>query len=165
MKSSKLSNKWTHRPLEFSLKYVGSLRLRLQFTIFPLLSGQSGHLVFILPLSLTITVLLILKKKISLRLTGFLAYNQCSQNVDVTAPTMDPISSWLLPRSTAIGWLNEEDTISSNHLWWWPFTSTFCERCLQLSFLCTQKSVTKRSSYSEFVQMCLKKQRRRKKWN
>ena len=37
---------------------------------------------------------------------------QCSQNVDVTAPNMDPTSSWLLPRSTAIGWLNEEDTIS-----------------------------------------------------
>ena len=40
---------------------------------------------------------------------------------------MDPISSWLLPRSTAIGWLNEEDTMSSKHLWWGPFTSTFCE--------------------------------------
>ena len=42
---------------------------------------------------------------------------------------MDPTSSWLLPRSTAIGWLNEEDTISSKHLWWGPFTSTFCEHC------------------------------------
>ena len=42
---------------------------------------------------------------------------------------MDPTSSWLLPRSTAIGWLNEEDTMSSKHLWWGPFTSTFCEHC------------------------------------
>ena len=40
---------------------------------------------------------------------------------------MDHTSSWLLPRSTAIGWLNEEDTMSSKHLWWGPFTSTFCE--------------------------------------
>ena len=38
-------------------------------------------------------------------------------------------SPWLLPRSTAIGWLNEEDTMSSQHLWWGPFTSTFCEHC------------------------------------
>ena len=80
--------------------------LRLQFTILPLLSGQSGHLVFILPLSLTIIVLLILNK-------------------------IFPLSYWF--------------------------------SCLQMSFLCTQKSVTKRSSYSEFVKMCLKKQRRRKK--
>ena len=43
---------------------------------------------------------------------------------------MDPTSSWLLPRSTAIGWLNEEDTMSSKHLWWGPFTSTFCEHWL-----------------------------------
>ena len=40
---------------------------------------------------------------------------------------MDATSSWLLPRSTAIGWLNEEDTMSSKHLWWGPFTSTFWE--------------------------------------
>ena len=46
-------------------------------------------------------------------------------------PTMDPTSSWLLPRSTAIGCLNEEDTMSSKHLWWGPFTSTFCEHCLR----------------------------------
>ena len=44
--------------------------------------------------------------------------------------TMDPTSTWLLPRSTAIGWLNEEDTMSSKHLWWGPFTSTFCEHCI-----------------------------------
>ena len=56
---------------------------------------------------------------------------QCSQNVDVNGPTMDPTSSWLLPRSTAIGWLNEEDTMSSKHLWWGPFTSTFCEHWAQ----------------------------------
>ena len=40
---------------------------------------------------------------------------------------MDPTSSWLLPHSTAIGWLNEEDTMSLKHLWWGPFTSTFCK--------------------------------------
>ena len=34
----------------------------------------------------------------------------------LAAPTIDPTSSWLLPRSTAIGWLNEEDTMSSRHL-------------------------------------------------
>ena len=43
------------------------------------------------------------------------------------------------------------------------FRPSYWFSCLQLSFLCTQKSVTKRSSYSEFVKMCLKKQRRRKK--
>ena len=45
---------------------------------------------------------------------------------------MDPTSSWLLPRFTAIGWLNEEDTMSSKHLWWGPFTSTFCEHWLNV---------------------------------
>ena len=44
---------------------------------------------------------------------------------------MDPTSSLLLPRSTAIGLLNEEDTMSSKHLWWGPFTSTFCEHCFE----------------------------------
>ena len=42
---------------------------------------------------------------------------------------MDATSSWLPPRSTAIGWLNEEDTMSSKHLWWGPFTSTFYGHC------------------------------------
>ena len=36
---------------------------------------------------------------------------------ELEAPTIDPTSSWLLPRSTAIGWLNEEDTMRSRHLW------------------------------------------------
>ena len=34
--------------------------------------------------------------------------------------TMYATSSWLLPRSPAIGWLNEEDAMSSIHLWWRP---------------------------------------------
>ena len=43
------------------------------------------------------------------------------------------------------------------------FPPSYWFSCLQLSFLCTQKTVTKRSSYSECVKMCLKKQRRIKK--
>ena len=52
-----------------------------------------------------------------------------------TVPTMDHTRSWLIPRSTAIGWLNEEDTMSSKHLCWGPFTSTFCEYCMKQPFL------------------------------
>ena len=44
---------------------------------------------------------------------------------ELAAPTIDPTSSWLLPRSTAIGWLSEEDTMSSWHLWWGPPAPTF----------------------------------------
>ena len=44
---------------------------------------------------------------------------------ELAAPTIVPTSSWLLPRSTAIGWLNEEDPISSRHLWWGPPALTF----------------------------------------
>ena len=44
---------------------------------------------------------------------------------ELAAPTIDPTSSWLLPRSTAIGWLSEEDTMSSRHLWWGPPAPTF----------------------------------------
>ena len=44
---------------------------------------------------------------------------------ELAAPTIHPTSSWLLPRSTAIGWLNEEDTMSSRHLWWGPPAPTF----------------------------------------
>ena len=50
---------------------------------------------------------------------------QWSQNVGAAAPTIDPTSSWLLLRSTAIGWLNKEDTMSSRHLWWGPPAPTF----------------------------------------
>ena len=42
------------------------------------------------------------------------------RTLELAVPTTDPTSSWLLPRSTAIGWLNEEDTMSSRHLWWGP---------------------------------------------
>ena len=48
---------------------------------------------------------------------------------ELTAPTIDPTSSWLLPHSTAIGWLNEEDTMSSRHLWWGPPAPTFWDHC------------------------------------
>ena len=49
---------------------------------------------------------------------------------ELAAPTIDPTSSWLLPRSTAIGWLNEEDRMSSRHLWWGPPAPTFWDHCL-----------------------------------
>ena len=45
------------------------------------------------------------------------------------APTMDPTSSWLLPRSTAIGWLNKEVALSSRHLWWGPPAPTLWDHC------------------------------------
>ena len=48
---------------------------------------------------------------------------------ELAAPTIVPNSSWLLPRSTAIGLLNEEDTKSSRHLWWGPPAPTFWEHC------------------------------------
>ena len=44
---------------------------------------------------------------------------------ELAAPTIVPNSSWLLPRSTAIDLLNEEDTLSSRHLWWGPPAPTF----------------------------------------
>ena len=47
----------------------------------------------------------------------------------LVAPTIGPTSSWLLSRSTAISWLNEEDTISSWHLWWGPPAPTFWDHC------------------------------------
>ena len=55
---------------------------------------------------------------------------------------MDPTSSWLLPRSTTIGGWNEEDTMSSKHLWWGPFTSTFCEHWRALSSIPTRFTPT-----------------------
>ena len=36
---------------------------------------------------------------------------------EMAAPTIDPTSSWLFPRSTAIGGLNKDDTMNSWHLW------------------------------------------------
>ena len=48
---------------------------------------------------------------------------------ELAASAIDPTSSWLLPRSTAIGWLNEEDTMSSWHLWWGPPAPTFWDHC------------------------------------
>ena len=48
---------------------------------------------------------------------------------ELAAPTIDPTSSWLLPRSTTIGWLNGEDTMSSRHLWWGPPAHTFWDHC------------------------------------
>ena len=50
---------------------------------------------------------------------------------ELAAPTIHPTSSWLLPRSTAIGWLNKEDTMSSRHLWWGPPALTFWDHCQQ----------------------------------
>ena len=47
---------------------------------------------------------------------------------ELAAPTMDPTSSCLLPLSTAIGWLNEEDAMSSRHLWWRPPASFICSK-------------------------------------
>ena len=44
---------------------------------------------------------------------------------ELAAPTIVPNSSWLLPRSTDIGLLNEEDTMSSRHLWWGLPAPTF----------------------------------------
>ena len=39
----------------------------------------------------------------------------------------------VLSGSTAIGWLHQEYTMSSKHLWGGPFTSTFCENCDEVS--------------------------------
>ena len=41
------------------------------------------------------------------------------------APTMDPTSSWFLPRSTARSWLNEEDAMS----WWEKKSYAFWDHC------------------------------------
>ena len=60
-------------------------------------------------------------------------WSRCSQNVDVNGPHHGPyqlMASSSLHCSTA---LNEEDTMSSKHLWWGPFTSTFCEHWLEPS--------------------------------
>ena len=48
---------------------------------------------------------------------------------ELAAPIIDPTSSWLLPRSTAIGWLNEEGKMSSRHLWWGLPAPTFWDHC------------------------------------
>ena len=59
---------------------------------------------------------------------------------ELAAPTIDPTSSWLLPRSTAIGWLNEEDRMSSWHLWWGPPAPTFWDHCQQYdTFVISEK--------------------------
>ena len=55
---------------------------------------------------------------------------------ELAAPITDPTRSWLLPLSTAIGWLNEEDTMSSRHLWWGPPAPMFWDHW------CQQKMVT-----------------------
>ena len=62
----------------------------------------------------------------------FLPWNSDPRTWELTAPTIDPTSSWLLPHSTAIGWLNEEDTISSWHLWWGPPALTFWCHCREI---------------------------------
>ena len=54
-----------------------------------------------------------------------MSYSSDPRTWELAAPTIDPTSSWLLPRSTAIGWLSEEDTMSSWHLWWGPPAPTF----------------------------------------
>ena len=48
---------------------------------------------------------------------------------ELAAPSMVSTSSRLLPRSTAIGWLNKENTMSSRHLWWGPSAPTFWDHC------------------------------------
>ena len=40
---------------------------------------------------------------------------------------------WEIESWNPLGWLNEEDTMSSKHLWWGPFTSTFCKHCFSES--------------------------------
>ena len=61
---------------------------------------------------------------------------------ELAAPTIDPTISWLLPRSTAIGWLSEEDTMSLRHLWWGPPAPTFWDHWLaQHSCMKTSKPV------------------------
>ena len=52
----------------------------------------------------------------------------------LAALTIDPTRSWFLPRSTAIGWLNEEDTMSSRHLWWGPPAPTFWDQVCTTAF-------------------------------
>ena len=37
---------------------------------------------------------------------------------NIFAPTMDPTSSWFLPRSTVRSWLNEKDAMSWWDAWW-----------------------------------------------
>ena len=51
---------------------------------------------------------------------------------ELAAPIIDPTSSWLLSRSTTIGWLNEEDTMSLRHLWWGPPAPTFWDHCARI---------------------------------
>ena len=58
------------------------------------------------------------------------SHNSDPRTWELAAPTIDPTSSWLLPRSTAIGWLNEEDRMSSWHLWWGPPAPTFWDHWL-----------------------------------
>ena len=48
----------------------------------------------------------------------------------IFAPTMDPTSSWFLPRSTARSWLNEEDAMSWLDAWWEQKSYAFWDHCL-----------------------------------
>ena len=45
----------------------------------------------------------------------------------IFAPTMDPTSSWFLPRSTARSLLNEEDAMSWWDPWWEQKPYAICE--------------------------------------
>ena len=47
----------------------------------------------------------------------------------IFAPTMDPTSSWFLPRSTARSWLNEEDAMSWWDAWWEQKSYAFWDHC------------------------------------
>ena len=58
---------------------------------------------------------------------------------ELAAPTIDPTISWLLPRSTAIGWLKEEDAMCSRHLWWGPPAPTFWNHWWELKPIAQKK--------------------------
>ena len=50
----------------------------------------------------------------------------------IFAPTMDPTSSWFLPRSTARSWLNEEDAMSWWDAWWEQKSYAFWDHCINI---------------------------------
>ena len=52
----------------------------------------------------------------------------------IFAPTMDPTSSWFLPRSTARSWLNEEDAMSWWDAWWEQKSYAFWDHCYNIMY-------------------------------
>ena len=69
---------------------------------------------------------------------------------------MDPTSSWLLPRSAAIGWMNEKDAMSSRHLWWGPPAPTFWDHWDILVLLIMAKTKVERIRETEIphLELC-----------